>query len=400
MPWKETNVLEERMKFIARYLEGEKISRLCEEFGISRKTGHKIINRYEADGASGLQSRSSVALRNRKTTPLEIQKLILEVKKKYPAWGAPKISELLKRRHSDIKIPVISTIHAILDKNGLVKPRSQRQRYRAQGTNLRPTTAPNDLWCIDYKGQFLLENRQYCYPLTISDHFSRYLLGCEAVSGTKTDEAFPVFENTFKAHGLPLAIRSDNGVPFSSRSLFGLSRLSVWWLRLGIKLERIEPGCPQQNGRHERMHRTLKLEVLRTKRKNFLQQQEAFDDFVQQYNEVRPHEALSMKTPSEIYRKSSRDYPRFLPDIAYSNADRICSVAHCGSMSIGKRQRIFLSESLSGQEIGLYAQDDHIWLLKFMDYELGFFDDESLKFTPGENPFINPLQQLLPGRSE
>jgi putative transposase len=390
MPWKETNVLEERMKFVSRYLQGEKIAVLCNEFGISRKTGHKIINRYHAEGVQGLSDKSSVAVRNRKSTPLEVQKCILELKGEFPSWGAPKIAELLKRRHPEIKAPVVSTIHAILDKNGLVKNRSARRRYKAQGTNLRATTAPNDLWCIDYKGEFLLGNKQYCYPLTISDHFSRYLLKCEAVSGTKTKEAHPVFEGAFREYGMPLAIRSDNGVPFSSvRALFGLSRLSVWWLRLGIKIERTEPGCPQQNGRHERIHKTLKMEALGTRRANFLQQQEVLDEFVEQYNRVRPHAALGMKTPAELYRHSPREFPRFLTEPGYQNADKIVTVSHCGTMPIGRQRKVFLSESFGNQPVGLYAQDDGVWLVKFMDYELGFFDDESLRFTPTENPFIN-----------
>lgn len=389
MPWKETNVLEERMKFISRYLQGEKIAGLCNEFGISRKTGHKIINRYRRDGAQGLHDKSSVAVRNRKTTPLEVQKLILGLKTEFPSWGAPKIAELLKRRHPQVKTPVVSTIHVILDKNGLVKNRGNRRRYKAQGTNLRATNNPNDLWCIDYKGEFLLGNKQYCFPLTISDHFSRYLLRCEAVSGTKANEAFPIFECTFKEFGLPLAIRSDNGAPFSARALFGLSRLSIWWLRLGIKVERTQPGCPQQNGRHERIHKTLKMEALGTRKANFLQQQEVLDEFVDQYNRVRPHAALNMQTPAEIYRQSPREYPRFLSEPSYPNADKIVMVSYCGTMPIGRQRKVFLSESLGSQPVGLYAQDDGVWLVKFMDYELGFFDDQSLRFTPGENPFIN-----------
>ncbi len=391
MPWKETKIVEERMKFIARYLQGEKIAGLCNEFGISRKTGHKIINRYQSHGAQGLYDKSSIAVRNRKTTPLEIQKQIVALKREYPSWGAPKIAELLKRRYPEIKTPVISTIHSILDKNGLVTNRKNRARYKAQGTHLRSTTAPNDLWCIDYKGEFLLGNKQYCYPLTISDHFSRYLLTCEAMTNTKVTQAFPAFELAFKEYGMPLAIRSDNGAPFSSRALFGLSKLSVWWLRLGIKIERTQPGCPQQNGRHERIHKTLKLEVLGTRKANFLQQQEVLDEFVEQYNQIRPHAALNMQTPSEIYRPSPRTYPKILTDPSYANADRIASVSGCGAMAIGRQKRVFLSESFAHQPVGLYAQDDGIWLVKFMEYDLGFFDDQSLRFTPGENPFINEL---------
>lgn len=261
MPWKECDHMDERLRFVARLLEGEKMAAVCREFGISRKTGYKIFNRYKDIGLLGLEDRSRVPYRYSKKLPFQVEKTILRIKQEHPTWGAPKIRDKLIKDFPMIKLPAKSTIHAVLDRNGLVK-RRKRRRYRAKGTVLIDALAPNALWCADYKGQFMLGNKKYCYPLTITDYRSRFLLACEALDSTKEPAAFSVFKRAFKDFGLPAAIRTDNGVPFSNaHTLFGLSKLSVWWLRLGISIERIKPGNPQQNGRHERMHLTLKKET-------------------------------------------------------------------------------------------------------------------------------------------
>lgn len=284
-----------------------------------------------------------------------------------------------------IRTPAKSTIHAVLDRNGLVVPRG-RVRRRAEGTELSQSTNPNDLWCADYKGEFMLGNKEYCYPLTITDHASRYLLTCEGLSTTKEIYAFTVFEKTFKEYGLPRAIRTDNGVPFASaNALFNLSKLSVWWLRLGISIERIQPGCPQQNGRHERMHLTLKKEATKPAGQNFLQQQAKFDEFLEEFNTDRPHEALEMKYPSEIYLKSDRSYQGILP-IEYPMHDREIEVTSCGRICIGK-MKINLSKVFMGQKLGLKEVSDGTWLVTFMDYDLGYFDTDSCRFEPLLNPF-------------
>jgi putative transposase len=289
--------MDERLKFVARLLDGEKMAVLCREFGISRKTGYKLINRYNDSGLEGLTDRSRRPYRHANQLPFQIEKLIVRAKQDKPNWGAPKIRERLVRLYPDVHTPAISTVHAVLDRHGLVK-RRKRRRNRATGTPLSHVAAPNELWCADYKGEFMLADRRYCYPLTISDFASRYLLACEALHTTKEAYAFTVFESVFKEFGLPAAIRTDNGVPFASpNALFNLSRLSVWWLRLGIAIERIKPGCPQQNGRHERMHLTLKLETTKPAGANFLQQQARFDDFVEEFNTERPHQALDMACP-------------------------------------------------------------------------------------------------------
>ena len=312
MPWMECKVMDERIRFIARLLDGEKMAPLCRSFGISRKTGYKIFDRYKTMGIEGLTDRSRRPYRQANRLPFQIESLIVNLKKDQPSWGAPKIREKLRRLYPDIHTPAVSTVHAVLDRNGLVK-RRRKKRFKAMGTGLAGSKAPNDLWCADYKGEFMLTDKRYCYPLTITDHKSRYLLACESLPSTKESFAFPTFERVFKDFGLPSAIRTDNGVPFASpNALYGLSRLSVWWLRLGIRVERIKPGNPQQNGRHERMHLTLKQETTKPAGDNFLQQQARFDDFIDYFNKERPHQALNMKMPAECYQTSHRAYKGLL----------------------------------------------------------------------------------------
>ncbi len=337
MPWKECSVMDEKLKFVARILEGEKMAQLCREFGISRKTGYKIWDRYKECGIEGLPAQSTKPHKQANQLPIQIEKLICQIKKEKPSWGARKIRERLRRTYPGLKPPANSTVHACLARNDLVTSR-KRRRYKAQGTQLSFTNNPNDLWCADYKGEFLLGNKTYCYPLTITDFASRYLISCEALETTKEKYAFSVFERAFKDFGLPKAIRTDNGNPFSNvQAMFGLSRLSVWWLRLGISLERTEPGKPQQNGRHERMHLTLKKEATKPSGFNLLQQQEKFDTFVHGYNTDRPHEALGMKYPSEVYEPSKRIY-NGIEEVEYPLHDRVIRVTHCGRICMDGRK--------------------------------------------------------------
>ena len=301
--------MDERMRFVIRFQDGETMASLCREFGISRKTGYKILDRYEQSGVEGLCDRTRRPFRYANQLPEQVEAAIVAARREKPSWGARKIRErLLRRLPHAVKVPACSTIHAVLDRHGLVS-RPTRWRTRAQGTPLSEGRKPNDLWCTDYKGEFQLADKRYCYPLTVTDHASRYLLLCEALQSNREDAAFMAFERLFKERGLPQAIRSDNGVPFASpHGLFNLSKLSVWWLRLGISIERIRPGHPQQNGRHERMHLTLKQEATRPAGQNFLQQQVKFDNFIQQFNQERPHEALAMQCPAEVYTASWRAY--------------------------------------------------------------------------------------------
>jgi putative transposase len=380
---------------VARLLDGEKMAELCREFDISRKTGYKIFTRYKDIGLEGLTDRSRRPYRQANRLPFQVETLIVALKREHPSWGAPKIREKLRRRHPDLKPPAISTVHAVLDRHGLVKRRRLRRRHKAQGTQLSKPCEPNDLWCADYKGEFMLADRRYCYPLTITDFASRYLISCDALATTKEKYAFTVFERAFKDFGLPRAIRTDNGVPFASAwALFNLSKLAVWWLRLGIRLERIKPGHPQQNGRHERMHLTLKKEATKPAAKNFLQQQAKFDAFIECYNCERPHQAIGMHYPSELYAPSPRAY-RGLPELEYPFHDRTIMVTRCGRICFG-RQKINLSTVFAGQNVGVTEVSDRIWLVSFMDYDLGFFDDETCRLESAHNPFEPKVSPMSP----
>jgi len=386
--------MDERLRFIARLLDGEQMSGLCAEFGISRKTGYKIYHRYKGCGIDGLTDRSRRPQRHANQLPMAIEKLIVRLKREYPEWGAPKIRERLQRRFAPVQCPAISTVHAVLDRHGLVKRRGRR-RPRARGTPLSWPAEPNALWCADYKGEFMLANRRYCYPLTVTDFASRYLLSCEALSSTREIYAFAVFERAFKDFGLPQGIRTDNGVPFASaHALYGLSTLAVWWLRLGIQIERIKPGHPEQNGRHERMHLTLKAEATKPASANVLQQQARFDTFVQRYNHERPHQALAMKVPAEVYTPSSRPY-RGLAEVDYPLHDWTAMVTRCGRIC-WKQRKINLSRVFAGQNVGVKQVSDRIWLVSFMDYDLGYFDDETCRLEPIENPFGPKVLPMSP----
>lgn len=386
--------MDERLKFVARLLEGEKMAPLCREFDISRKTGYKIFNRYKDCGLEGLTDRSRRPIRYANQLPFQLEKLIVRLKQEKPNWGAPKIRDRLKRRYPELQTPAISTVHAILDRHGLVK-RRRRRRYRAQGTTLSKPRRPNDLWCADYKGEFMLADRRYCYPLTISDFATRYLIACDALATTRARYAFTVFERAFKDFGLPMAIRTDNGVPFASpHAIFGLSRLSVWWLRLGIEIERIKPGNPQQNGRHERMHLTLKKEATKPAAKNFLQQQARFDEFIEEYNNERPHQALNMQFPAELYAPSTRPY-QGLGELEYPFHDKTITVTDCGRICFGRR-KINLSTVFAGQNVGVKEVADKIWLVSFMQYDLGFFDHETCRLECADNPFGAKVLPMSP----
>jgi len=387
--------MDERVRFVARLLDGEKMAPLCRSFGISRKTGYKIFQRYKDIGLEGLTDRSRRPYRQASQLPFQIESLIVSVRREHPSWGAPKIREKLIRLCPNRHAPAVSTVHAVLDRHGLVN-RRKRRRHRAEGTDLSVSRAPNDLWCADYKGEFMLADKQYCYPLTITDHESRYLLACEALASTRESLAFPVFERIFKDVGLPRAIRTDNGVPFASpNALYGLSRLSVWWLRLGIAIERIKPGCPQQNGRHERMHLTLKQETTKPAGENVLQQQERFDRFIAYFNSERPHQALDMKFPAERYAPSPRPY-RGLAPIEYPFHDKTVTVTTCGRICV-KRKKVNLSTVFAGQKLGITQVDDKLWLATFMTYDLGYFDEDACRLEPIAYPFG---LQVLPMSSE
>ena len=386
MPWKVENPMSLRFKFVCRLEDGEKMTDLCREFDISRKTGYKIYNRFKEVGLKGLEDEGRRPTRLANLLDSDLAKVILRMKREKSTWGARKLREILVRKYPGTKPPAISTIHALLDRHDLVIHPRKRNTFKSKGTHLSTPLRSNDLWCTDFKGQFRMGDKSLCYPLTITDQVSRSILGLDAMEKISEIDTIDSFKDTFREYGLPIAIRSDNGTPFASRGLFGLSKLSVFWLRLGIRFERIVPGNPQQNGRHERMHRTLKLWTHPAK--NILSQQEQFDIFKKEFNFERPHEALKMKTPSELYKSSSLSYPEIIPDIDYSDMELVCKVSKCGSACFPRLLgRISIGLPLAGQRIGAKRIDDKLWELCFMDYKLGFVDEESLKFTAGKNPF-------------
>lgn len=378
--------MDEKIRFVSRLLEGEQMAGLCREYEISRKTGYKIYDRYKLHGHEAFCDRSRRPVHYGNQLPPQVENAIINLKKERPYWGARKIREILLRRlNGDFKVPANSTIHAVLDRHGLVV-RARRRRNKCHGTNLSQGLNPNDLWCVDYKGEFMMGNRNYCYPLTVTDHAARYLLMCESLESTRESLAFTAFERLFKERGLPLAIRSDNGVPFASpNALFNLSRLSVWWLRLGINIERIKPGNPQQNGRHERMHLTLKRETTKPPAMNSLAQQAKFDAFIHEFNNERPHEALAMKFPAEVYSPSQRHYDG-LPPLEYPLCERAMMVTSCGRICL-HRKKINFSTVFAGQLVGLTEVEDNIWLVSFMHYDLGYIDLEAQTLQPIQNPF-------------
>lgn len=381
MPWKVNCLMDERIKFIARLLEGDRMAELCREFGISRKTGYKFRARFLAHGIRGLPNESRRPEFNPHRTPKEIEQIILSIREAKPSWGPKKLRIKLRKDHPGLKIPAASTIGEIL-KRYQVPLRKRRFRQKPLNTGpLSESQKPNEIWCVDFKGQFRLGNGKYCFPLTVSDHYSRFLLGCEALENTKTQGVISVFEDIFSQYGIPKTIRSDNGVPFASRGLYGWSTLSVWWMRLGIDLERIEPGHPEQNGRHERMHGTLKYETSRPAKHNLFQQQERFDSFRKEYNQERPHEALAMQTPAEVYQPSESIYPRVLPKIEYPLHDQAIKVSADGIICSGKTMRFYLARALSGERIGLREIKRKIWLVTFMKQDLGYFNEKTSKFT-------------------
>ena len=393
MPWKMRSHLDERMHFMSRMQSGEKVTDLCKEFGISRKTAYKFIDRYTKHGPSGLHDVSKRPHHSPNQTSEQIKALILDTKQDRPTWGAGKIREWLLRKNPDLKIPSRFTVHEILNRYNLVIHRSRGKRKSASNffqTPVPPSKEANEIWCADFKGQFRLGNHKYCYPLTITDHFSRYLLTCESLEDTKGAGAQPIFESAFEEYGLPDIILTDNGSPFASCGLLGLSRLSVWWLRLGIKLHRIVPGHPEQNGRHERMHLTLKLETTRPSADNILQQQEKFDRFKNIFNEERPHEALEMKVPNEFYQRSRRVFPKDLPEITYPLHDTTKLVGSNGIVKFG-RVAFHLTDALAYQPIGIREEDAGLWRISFMNLDLGLFDIDEKKFKP----FINPNQPSM-----
>ena len=383
--------MNERMRFVVRREAGESMTDLCREFGISRKTGHKIWNRYKEFGPEGLGDFSRRPGCHPNRTAEEIRDLVVATRLKYPKWGPKKLRALLQKEHPGLPIPAASTIGELLSKRGLAKPR--RRRRRATPTALGKLTVsngPNDVWCADFKGQFRMKNGKYCYPLTITDLHSRFLLACVALESTHISGAYSGFHAAFREYGLPKCIRTDNGAPFASTGLHGLTRLSVWWMRLGIRPERIEPGHPEQNGAHERMHLTMVTETTRPAGANVLHQQENFDRFRQRFNEVRPHEALGMQRPSDVYSSSRRRMPCLLPELEYPLHDTVRRVHRSGHVCIRKGCQPYVSAALAGEYVGLRKIEPKVWRVSFLGTSLGDLYEETRRLVWADIEVLEP----------
>jgi len=379
MSWRGVTVMDQRVRFISEYLNGYfPLSEICQQFEISRKTGYKWIRRYEAFGAEGLADQSRRPHSCPHQTDDKIIKGIIEVRKKHPTWGPKKLLKIISDKHPVWEIPAISTTADILKREGLILPGRRRLRRKHPGCPKTTTKKPNDIWTADYKGHFKMRNGNYCYPLTVCDMHSRYLLGCDVHDAISLKETKRHFTKLFNEYGLPQRIRTDNGVPFASSAIARLSALSVWWLKLGIYPEQIEPGKPQQNGKHERMHRTLKKEATVPPEKDIKAQQKRFDDFRREYNYLRPHEALDMKTPSEIYTSSDRRMPQKLGHYDYPCHFEVRRVSRNGGIR-WKKKRVPVSQTLIEEYIGFEAVDDGIHNVYFCDLLIGRFFEDILK---------------------
>jgi transposase InsO family protein len=349
---------------------------LCEAFGISRKTGYQTLSRYESEGAEGLRERSRAPHVHPNRVPRDVERQILVARRKHPTWGSKKILAWLQKREPDIGWPARSTIDEMFRRAGLSKPRRRRRSSKPTSTGLTSADGPNRVWCIDYKGWFRIGNEERCDPLTLTDLHSRYALHCRAMWSPKLEDVQKSLELVFREYGLPDVIRSDNGPPFGSTGIAGLTRLSVWLLILGVMPERIEPGKPQQNGAHERFHLTLKKETASPPKATRAAQQRCFNRFCREYNNERPHEALGMRTPAELYRKSKRPYPSKLREPKYPADFELRRIRENGSFK-WRGKSVSLGEALRGQVIGLEPSNDATWLVHFGPITLGIFHEDS-----------------------
>jgi len=381
MPWTQTSAPDMRLQFISDYQRDLfSFAELCRRHCISRKTGYKWRDRYESQGPEALVDRSHQTRTCPHATPDCVRDALLELRRRHPTWGAEKLLVLLGRAHPSWTLPACSTAHEILKHNGLVRRRRRRSHFAHPGRTTAQAHEPNDIWTTDFKGEFHTGDRRYCYPLTVLDLHSRFLLDCHACSTTSSRIARPVFERIFREYGLPLRIRSDNGTPFAAHSRARLSRLSVWWVRLGILPDLIQPAHPEQNGAHERMHRTLKEEATRPPQRNAHAQQRRFDDFRSTYNTIRPHQSLGLRTPAELYHPSPRQFPRRLPPLEYPDHFEIRRVAS-NSCFRYKGRILSLSAVLAGQDIGLEAIDNGLWQIYFGPLSIARLDERSFTIS-------------------
>lgn len=353
---------------------------LCHRYGVSRRTGYKWRDRYREGGLEALADRSRAPASCPHRTPEPLEEALVELRETHPRWGAKKLRARLRKTNPRLVerygMPACSTVTELLRRHGLITPRPKRRKPTRPGRVLTDASAPGQIWSADFKGEFLIGTGRYCYPLTVCDHYSRYILGIDALASTGHQTAKPVFERLFHAHGVPEAIRTDNGAPFASRALCGLSRLSVYFTKLGIRLERIDPGAPQQNGRHERMHRTLKRDAARPPEATMAAQQRRFDAFREEFNHIRPHESLDQETPASGHRDPPRRCPAPVPEPEYAGHMVVRRISRAGLFRLRGRQP-FLSEVLTGEYVAFEEVDDGIWDILFYALHLGRYDERT-----------------------
>jgi transposase InsO family protein len=376
--------MEEKLRFVFEYQRDEQtMTELCSRFGICRDTGYVWLRRFRLHGVKGLVELSRAAERHPNQTTAELERSVLELRQAHMTWGPRKLKRVLERDQAGRPWPAASTMGEIVKRAGLVVPRKRRRRTEPYTQPLAHASESNLVWCADFKGWFRSGDGSRVDPLTITDAWSRYLLRCQAVEKTDTERVRAVFEAAFRQYGMPEAIRTDNGAPFASSAVGGLSRLAVWWTRLGIGHERIQAGHPEQNGRHERMHRTLKQDVPTAQ--DWRSQQRELDRFLHDFNQVRPHEALDMQTPSSVYEPSPRPFPNKIPELEYPNGMEVRTVKSHGHFR-WKKTDIFLTEVLWGEPIGLMPLGDGLFNIYFADRPLVGFDSKRDKLIPLTNP--------------
>jgi transposase InsO family protein len=374
MPWKVSGVLEQRTRFVFDYQTGlYTMAELCRVYEISRPTGYKWVERRQQDGMEGLKDRSRAPERHPNQTSRKVEEQILELRRKHPSWGAKKLKGHLEWKWGGRRWPAASTIGELLKREGLTVAQPKKRRTPPYTQPLEAAEEPNHVWCADFKGWFRTRDGERIDPLTMTDHCSRYLLRCQAVEKTDFPQVQGIFQATFREYGMPWAIRTDNGSPFATRAIAGLSRLSIYLIKLGIRTERIEAGHPEQNGRHERMHRTLKKETATPPKKNRREQQRAFDEFREEYNHERPHEALDQQPPSAFYQSSARVYPERIPELEYPSGMQVRRIQKHGEFK-WKGRSIFLTEALAGEPVGLEAVDERYWRVYLAACPIGLFD--------------------------
>jgi len=390
MPWRECSPMDEKIRFIETFRAGVfNFTELCAFFDISRKTGYKWVQRWKAKDRAGLEDRSHAVHSCPHRLRQDVAAVLLTIRRKHLSWGPAKILRILHGQRPSLPLPARSTAAELFKRHGLVKPRRRRPHPGHPGLGLTPMSHPNSVWTADFKGQFKTLDGEWCYPLTLMDGFSRYCLACVGLPSTKHELVAPLFERAFREYGLPDVIRSDNGAPFASQAIHRLSRLHVWWIKIGIRPELILPGHPQQNGRHERFHKTLKDDTVKPPASSLRAQQRKFNHFVREYNHDRPHESLGQETPASVYRPSFRPYPKRIPELEYPAHFERRLVSRNGGIRWGSGW-VNVSHVLEEEYVGLEEVEDGVWAVHFGPLLLGRFDEETLQLHGGY-PHNKPL---------